>query len=492
WCDAEVLRGLRRRSLAKLRKQVEPVEHAALARLELDWQGVAHPRRGVDALLGAIEQLQGAPLPASVLEREMLPARVQPFKPADVDLLCSAGEVVWRGIDPLGPRDGRIALYLADHYPLLAPAAGKAEGELAARVREHLRKRGASFFADLQQATGAFPNDLVEAIWSLVWAGEVTNDTLAPLRSYLHGPPDRSRRDRLASPAFRSRRTGPPGSEGRWSLLPEASGTPTERSMALAQVLLARYGVLTREAVHAEGIAGGFAAVYDVLKAMEESGRARRGYFVAGLGATQFALPGADERLRALRDAPDEPQTLVLAATDPANPYGAMLPWPARDGDSEAARAQRSAGAYVVLVSGELVAWLGRGEQNLLTFLPAEEPQRTRRARALASALAQLVDSGRRRALLIARVDGQPVHTSALAPLLVANGFSAGQKGYLKRPPVDALGLRLRAPMGPLRGPLGPDLGPRPPAAETKATADVEQQDDLGDLDDDPEVEADA
>ena len=183
-----------------------------------------------------------------------------------------------------------------------------------------------------------------------------------------------------------------------------------ECSMALAQVLLSRYGVLTREAVHAEGIAGGFAAVYDVLKAMEESGRVRRGYFVAGLGATQFALPGADERLRALRDPPEEPQTSVLAATDPANPYGAMLPWPARGADGEGARPQRSAGAHVVLVGGEITAWLGRGEQNLLTFLPAEEPERTRRGRALANALARLVDSGRRRALLVARVDGEPVH----------------------------------------------------------------------------------
>jgi len=458
WCDAEVLRGLRRRSLAKLRKQVEPVEQAALSRLQLDWQGVAHPRRGVDALLGAVEQIQGAPVPASALEGEVLPARIEPFKHADLDLLCSAGEVVWRGIDPIGPRDGRIALYLADHYRLLAPPPRKAEGELAARVREHLSKRGASFFGDLQQATGAFPGDLLEAIWSLVWAGEVTNDTLAPLRSYLRGPPDRSRRERGAAPAFRTRRLGPPGSEGRWSLLPAPSGTPTERSMALAQVLLSRYGVLTREAVHAEGVQGGFAAVYDVLKAMEESGRARRGYFVAGLGATQFALPGADERLRALRDPPEEPEIAVLAATDPANPYGAMLPWPSRGADGEGARPQRAAGAHVVLVGGELAAWLGRGEQNLLTFLPAEEPERSRRARALANALARLVDSGRRRALLISRVDGEPVQSSALGPLLVAAGFSAGHKGYLKRAPVDSLGLRLRAPAGALRGPLGPDL----------------------------------
>ena len=170
-----------------------------------------------------------------------------------------------------------------------------------------------------------------------------------------------------------------------------------------------------------------------------------------------------------------------------------MLPWPAREGDGEAARPQRAVGAYVVLVSGELVAWLGRGEQNLLTFLPAEEPQRTHRARALATALAQLVDSGRRRALLISRVDGEPVHGSPLAPLLAAAGFSAGHKGYLKRPPVDALGLRLRAPMGPLRGPLGPDLVPARAATNggegAKAAAEIEPEDDL---ESDPEIEADA
>lgn len=234
--------------------------------------------------------------------------------------------------------------------------------------------------------------------------------------------------------------------------------------MALAQVLLARYGVLTREAVHGEGIAGGFAAVYDVLKAMEETGRVRRGYFVAGLGATQFALPGADERLRALRDGPEEPEATVLAATDPANAYGALLPWPARPADGEGARPQRAAGAHVVLVGGELVAWLGRGEQNLLTFLPQEEPERTRRGRALANALARLVDTGRRRALLIARVDGEPAHSSPVGPLLVAAGFTAGHKGYLKRAPIDGLGLRLRAPGRALQGPLGPDLPRDAPA----------------------------
>src|SRR5947207_4808130 len=279
----------------------------------------------------------------------------------------------------------------------------KAAGEVAERLRVELRKRGASFFTDLQAATGAFPADLLKALWDLVWAGEVTNDTLAPLRSYLRGAPKEERRIPHLGRPFRSRRIGPPGSEGRWSLLPEPSGTPTERATALARTLLARHGVVTREAVHAEEIAGGFAAVYPVLKAMEEAGRARRGYFVAGLGGAQFAVPGAEERLRAFREPSAEPLTVVRAATDPANPYGATLPWPRREGDGDA-RAQRSAGAQVVLHDGALVGWLGRGEHNLHTFLPAEEPARSHAARALARALAAQVDSGRRKALLIARV----------------------------------------------------------------------------------------
>ena len=440
WVDAGVLKALKRRSLAKLRKQVEPVDPAALARFVADWQGLARPRRGLDALLGAVEQLQGAPLVASSLEREMLSARIQPLRPGDLDILFSAGELIWRGVEPVGSRDGRIALYLTDHYRLLAPQAKKAEGELCEKLRQELRKRGASFFADLQTTTGAFPADLLKALWDLVWAGEVTNDTLAPLRSYLRGAPRDDRRTPHLGRPFRSRRIGPSGSEGRWSLLPPISGTPTERAAALAQTLLARHGVVTREAVHAEEIAGGFAAVYPVLKAMEDAGRARRGYFVAGLGGAQFAVPGAEERLRSFREPSPEPLTLVLAATDPANPYGATLPWPRTDGE---ARAQRAAAAQVVLYDGALVGWLGRGEQNLQTFLPGEEPERSQRARALARALAALVDEGRRKALLIARVDGEDVHASQLAPALKEAGFTPGIKGYLKRAP---LGREASAP----------------------------------------------
>jgi ATP-dependent helicase Lhr and Lhr-like helicase len=473
WCDAEVLRALKRRSLARLRKEVEPVEPAALARFSLEWQNTTRPGQGIEAVLSAAEQLQGAPIPASVLESEVLAARVQPFRPGDLDLLFSSGELVWRGVEKLGSRDGRIAIYLADHYRLLAPLPVPAPGALAARVRDHLAARGASFFADLSAALPAFANDLLEALWDLVWAGEVTNDTLAPLRSRLHGPPQegrRARREEVRGRGFRSRRLGLPGSEGRWSLLPAATGTPTERAAALAQLLLARYGVLTREAVHAEGIAGGFSAVYGVLKAMEEAGRARRGYFVAGLGATQFALPGAEERLRALREPardlartalpaargpqgaegtalprPSETGTAVLAATDPANPYGATLPWPERQGD-EGARPQRSAGAQVVLHEGRLLAALLRGEHQLLTFLPEEEPERSRSARALAFALADLVDSGRRKALFVARVDGADVGRSPLAAFLTAAGFTPGTRGFLKRAPLMS-GL-LRPPVG--------------------------------------------
>ncbi len=447
WCDAEVLKALKRRSLAKLRKEVEPVDSAAFTRFLLEWQNVARPRAGLDALLTVIEHLAGAPLPASVLEPEILPARISGYKPADLDLLCAAGEVMWRGIAAVGPHNGRIALYLPDRYRLLAPPPGQAEGKLVGAIRELLGRHGALFFSDLARETGAFPPELVDALWDLVWAGEVTNDTLAPLRAYVRGPAAGASRRQFRGRSFRSRRAGPPGSEGRWSLLPSAAAghpssggpggppgpqaapTETERRTALTMSLLDRYGVLTREAVHAEDVAGGFSTVYPVAKAMEEAGRLRRGYFVAGLGAAQFALPGADDRLRALREPSEEPRTVVLAATDPANPYGAAIAWPEREG----ARPQRVAGAQVVLADGRLVAWWSRAERNLLTFLPEAEPERSEGARAIASALASLVADGRRRALLVAKVDGEDPVRSPLASFLSEAGFLPGSRGYLIR-----------------------------------------------------------
>jgi ATP-dependent Lhr-like helicase len=431
WCDAGVLRSIKRRSLAKLRREVEPVDPAVYGRFLAEWQGVVRPRAGADALLAVVEQLQGAPIPASVLETEILPARVAGYKPGDLDALCAAGEVTWRGVEPLGHADGRIALYLPELLPRLGRPSGEIAGELAAAIRAQLSGRGALFFSDLRASTGAFAGDLVNALWDLVWSGEITNDTLAPLRSLLQASSARNERRLRAAHAL-SRRPGPPGSEGRWSLAIRPTGvaqpSETERRAAMAGMLLERYGVLTREAAGAEGIPGGFSAVYPILKAMEEAGRVRRGYFVAGLGATQFALSGAEDRLRSQRADPQEATTLILAATDPANPYGAALAWPAGD-----ARPQRAAGAQVVLRNGALIAWVGRTETNLVTFLPEEEPGRHAAAEDLARALARLVESGRRRAVLVGRVDGLEPGKSPLAPHLVSAGFLHGSRGYLKR-----------------------------------------------------------
>ncbi len=437
WCHPDVLRRLKRQSLARLRAEVEPVEPPALCRLLLEWQGVTAPRRGLEGLLAVIDQLEGCPLVASTLETAILPARMEDYKPALLDELCASGEVVWRGLEPLGPRDGRIALYRRDRYALLSPDVQPPEDELASKIQKALSSRGASFFADLVREIGGFPRDLLDALWRLVWSGLVTNDGPAPLRSFLEETAPRSRRDRRRSrtvPTVRTVRLGPPGSEGRWSLLPQpgtdgTAATSTERRAAVTQLLLERHGILTREAVRSEGLEGGFAAVYPVLKAMEEAGRIRRGYFVAGLGATQFAVAGADDRLRALRSPSKECSTIVLSATDPANPYGSLISWPAREDE----RLERRAGAQVFLRDGELLAYWTRNEKNLITFLPAGQNTREEAAGDLAQALARLVEGEERRALLISRVDGKPPAMSDLAPHLAREGFLPGSAGYLKR-----------------------------------------------------------
>jgi ATP-dependent Lhr-like helicase len=366
----------------------------ALSRLLLDWHraattAVLAPRGGPDALLDVIEQLQGAAVPASALETDILPARLPGYRPQDLDLLCAAGEVVWVGASPLGERDGRVALYLADNVGLLhTPSSSRPDGAAHDAIRAHLAKSGASFFADLAEAAGGLPQDALDALWDLVWAGEVTGDAPGALRAFVRPPSSRARR---AGGLFRSRRRAPASAVGRWSLVSRGASpaTPTQRLKALADQLLARHGVLTREAVLAEGITGGFSTLYPVLKAFEESGRVRRGYFVSGLGGSQFAQPGALDRLRALREtaadpaAPDEaPPAVVLAATDPANAYGAALPWPAD------IKAMRAAGAHVVLVDGAMAAYLPRGEGELVARLPEDEPQRSRTAQAIAAALA--------------------------------------------------------------------------------------------------------
>ena len=437
WCAPDVLAALRRRSLAALRKQVEPAEPAAFARALVDWQGVeAGPRStgmrvrgGADALLEVIEQLQGAALPASILERDVLAARLPGYRPEDLDALCAAGEVIWVGAGPLGDRDGRLTLYLADDLPLLAPAAQDTpQGALHDALREHLARRGASFFGELLEAAGGgLAAPVVEAVWDLVWAGELTSDTPSALRAFLAARVSRSERRPRAS-LFRSRRQVPPSAVGRWSLLPVAprAPSPTERARALAGQLLARHGVLTRDAVAFEGVPGGFSAVYPVLKALEEAGRVRRGYFVAGLGGLQFADAGAVERLRARRESdPDQPQAVVLAAADPANPYGAALPWPQR----EDTRLQRAAGSHVVLVDGLLAAFVSRAGRELTLLLPDDEPLRSRQAAAAAPALRAWCERSGRLALGWA-ADGPALAESALAPHLVRAGFVRSGPGF--------------------------------------------------------------
>ena len=463
WCDAEILRQIRRKSLARLRREVEPVEQHTLARFLTHWQGLVNPRRmghgHLDVLLDAIENLQGAPIPASLLESAILPARVAGYEPAGLDTLIAAGEVTWAGVEPIGERDGRIALYLTDKLPLLAQARSVPGGnqeplsEREQKLLAALESSGASFFDPLHQAVGGgYPGESIDALWSLVWRGLITNDSLHPLRSYIARPETaRTPRRVQTGAAFRSRRTTPPTAQGRWSLLPvspQAAPTATEASHALAMQLLNRYGVLMRESVAAENVPGGFSAVYDVLKALEESGRIRRGYFVAGLGATQFALPSAVDLLRQMRLAPDpeKPEFVQLAAADPANPYGSVLPWPelpvaAEDSESAPRVLTRAAYAEVILCNGKLTAWLRRNNPNLLVFLPVEEPERSQVGVGLAQFLwargQERMHGGSREGVLITTINGQPVAAHPMARYLMDAGFHPGPLGmHLRRVPL--------------------------------------------------------
>ena len=463
WCDAEILRQIRRKSLAKLRREVEPVEQHTLARFLAHWQGLLTPRRSgaahLDALLDAIESLQGAPIPASLLESSILPARIAGYDPAGLDTLIAAGEVAWAGVEAIGERDGRIALYLADKLPLLSQQRPQREPltEREEKLLAALASMGATFFDPLHQAVGGgYPGETIDALWSLVWRGLVTNDSLHALRAYIMRPESVRAPRRLQTGAvFRSRRTTPPNAQGRWSVLPiraqkgsDGAPTATESSHALALQLLARYGVLTREAVAAENVPGGFSAVYDVLKALEESGRIRRGYFVAGLGATQFALPAAVDLLRQLRSEPpvEKPEFVQLAAADPANPYGSVLRWPdvpVSDADVEGTPRilTRAAYAEVILRNGQLVAWLRRGNPNMLVFLPADEPERSQVASGLAHFLCdrgqERMQGHRHQGVLITTINGQPVAANFMARFLMDAGFYAGPLGMqLRRIPL--------------------------------------------------------
>ncbi|WP_027346008.1 ATP-dependent helicase [Hamadaea tsunoensis] len=428
WCDAEVLRLLRRRTLAALRKEIEPVAPQVLGRFLPRWQGVGRSRRGVDGVADVIAQLQGTPIPASALERLILPARVDGYRPSDLDELCAAGEVVWAGAGPIGGGDGWLAFAFADTAPLVLPPPLDQEWPAAHQAILDALRGGALFFRQLP--AGFEQADLIGALWDLVWAGHVGNDTLGPVRALLSGgsgahksrpAPGRARYQRPGRTSLTTLTQGPPTVAGRWHLVGERDLDPTRRAALLADALLERHGVVTRGAVAAEGPPGGFAGVYPVLAGLEERGAARRGYFVEGLGAAQFALPGAVDRLRAEAAS----GAVVLAATDPANPYGAALEWPEGDGGH---RPGRKAGALVVLVDGALVLYVERGGRTLLSFA-ADGPALTQAA----EALAQSVRDGALGALSVERADGEAVQDSELGNALESVGFKVTPRGLRLR-----------------------------------------------------------
>ncbi|MGZ8696240.1 MAG: Lhr family helicase, partial [Gaiellaceae bacterium] len=419
WCDPDVLRRLRRASLAALRKEVEPAEQAAFGRFLPHWHGI--DRRAT--LREALVPLQGLSLPVSLWESEVLPRRVPGFNPGQLDQLCGSGEVVW-----VGAGLDRVAVFFREDAPALGrpAAAPRPEGDAHDKIRDALG-RSAEFWYDLVAATGLEPEVALPALWDLVWAGEVTNDAWTPLRAGRRYQTPRQQRGRPRR-FSRQRSAGITATQGRWSptdkLFP---GRPDSR--ALAELLLERQGIITRDGVRGEGIPGGYGAVYGELRALETLGVCRRGYFVEGLGGAQFALPGAVERLRELRPREDEePEPLVLPAADPAQPYGAALPWPKRaDG-----RAARVAGAQVILLGGEPALFVERGGRSLVPLRDPEEGW-------LRVALAALVEhvkkgGGTKKRLAVERFDSEPVGETEIMPLLLEAGFLAGPRRAVLRP----------------------------------------------------------
>ncbi|MEV0252055.1 ATP-dependent helicase [Nocardia sp. NPDC050712] len=496
WCDTQVLRRLRRRSLAAARHEVEPVATTAYGRFLPSWQHVGSGElRGVDGVATVVEQLAGVPIPASAWESLVLPARVRDYSPAMLDELMATGEVIWSGHGSITSKDGWIALHLAEQAPftltppddieltethlrllnalgasmpawapipeapertgrepvaLDEPVAKSADtGERSAealRLPPVLPGGGAYFFRQLSDATGLLDDTKVAAtLWELVWAGVVAGDTFAPVRALLSGTTRTTTAHRTPRRAPRGRaylprqsmptRSGPPAVAGRWSLLPERVSDNTVRAHTTADMLLERYGVLTRGSVQNEGVPGGFALMYRVLTEFEDRGRCRRGYFIDSLGGAQFSTTDVVDRLRSfdtdrIRPADGRqraPQALALAACDPANPYGAALAWPKGDGES-GHRPGRKAGALVVLIEGDLVLYLERGGKTLLTF--TEDPDARQAA---ATALAGLVRTRKVDSLVIDKVDGETVHGNTFAGFLTEAGFSATPRGLRLR-----------------------------------------------------------
>ena len=439
YCHSQVLSLIKRRTLALLRKGVEPVEQVAYARFLAEWQGIGASARGADAVLGVIEQLSGYPLPASAVESVILPARVSGYTSALLDELTAAGEVYWVGDGALGESDGWVRFYVADAEP--HPAGAEPPGYRSQELLAALAGGGAYFFDGLLPSGLAIADRslYVDALWDLVWAGSITGDTFAPVRSRVAGgahrsarkPTARTHRARLAGGGLGRpvrARIASPTTAGRWSLVHRGEPKAADRLAGDLFAQLDRYGVVTRGSVLTENAEGGFGTAYRALSALEESGQCRRGYFVEGLGAAQFALSGAVDRLRAHQRVPEQPQSVVLAACDPANPYGAALPWPEREGH----RPGRKAGALVVMVDGALVFYVERGGKTLLSF--TEDPQRLAPA---AAALARAVQQGHLGKLTVERADGGHVFGSAhVSAALQEAGFRMTPQGLRLRPAV--------------------------------------------------------
>ncbi len=458
WCDADVLRQIRRGTVAALRSEAEPVPPQIFARFLPAWQGISTPQRGVDALLRALELLAGVSLPASQLETLILPQRVKDYRAGDLDALLSTGEVVWWGVGALPGGDGWLRLAPADLAAPLLPQAPPPIG-LAGRALAALHERGAQFFRPLWEylsaAESVSDTELEVALWQLVWGGHITNDTLAPLRVHLSHPKKKSSRASTKSihaipgttptPALaarsRSGRTrprtarlragrgptanGPASMAGRWSALGPISTDPTERLLAKCEAIVERYGIATRNIVAAEDVTGGFAAAYRVFSSMEEAQLLRRTYAIEGLGAAQFAVPGAVDRLRqmATADTPgDSPTSYTLAAADVAQPYGAALPWPQLPG----ARPSRAAGALVTMTDGCLVWHLERGLRTMSSWTHPEAVLRSA-AKSLAAGLSQLD-----RRCVIVRINGSSVGELTNDPVveaLLSAGFVRTPRG---------------------------------------------------------------
>ncbi len=448
WCDTEVLRRLRMRSLAAIRGSVEPVAPEAYARFLPDWQHLTRPLEGVDGVLAVIEQFAGVPVPASAWESLVLPSRVRDYSPALLDELTASGEVVWAGHGTLPGRDGWVSLHPVDLAPFTLPQPDAdlgtdiAADSLEGRLLEALSSGGASFAAHLRERVGADnEQSVLDALWTLTWAGRVTNDTFSPVRQLLAGGSQAHKSVRRA-PRTRTFRgvsfagqtpQRPTITGGRWSVLPQTGSAAdaaeaARRATVTAGLLLDRYGVVTRGAVQAEGVPGGFAQAYRILAGFEQAGHCRRGYVIEKLGAAQFAASATVDRLRTFANLADPAplRAITLAATDPANPYGAALGWPRRDGISH--RPGRKAGGLVVLVDGALVLYLERGGRTVLAF--DDDPEVLRAA---ASDLAATSRARRLETLTVEKINGEPIYGTLFATALQEAGFVPTPRGFTLR-----------------------------------------------------------